>query len=411
MRPTRGYVKQQALAILDDPSGSRFGDPVFAAGFNEAYDALFNALLNAQCPRLTNIIEFTAPINTTSLTPDQIGISDFADYEYMSERSFGTTEKWIDLNPVDRLTQRQPIDRFMEFCYRNDAFYFIGNTTVRDMQLCYETSGEAPTDDATVINLDGCATFLSNYTVGAIGGRKGYEDTAQRCMMLAVGPAYQNGVIGGELFRIVQPRVRSRQHVQMAPKPYSATRRMMVRRAVPYVAAQQGATGGGSQNVPIQFSSNDGTIVGTIDGTNAVFWLVVGVVQATVYLNGIAMTTPNDYLRLNNQITFIGEQIPKPGDVITAQGWTSGSSPTPSSTPERGPLSLTSGSGTIIGPINGINATFTYAVNVAQQTVFRNGQALTVGEDYTPLSNGFTITTPYQIPQTGDSLSAEVWPA
>jgi hypothetical protein len=322
MRPTRAYVKQQTLAILDDPSGSRFGDPVFAAGFNEAYDALFSALLNAQCPRLTNIIEFTAPINTTSLTPDQIGINDFADYEWLAERDFGTCEKYIDLNPVDRLTQRQPLDRFLEFCYRNDAFYFIGNTTVRQMQLEYETSGEAPTDDATIINLDGCATFLSQYTVGRIGGRKGYEDVAAANMLLAVGPRYQEGGIGGELFRIIQPRVRSRQHVQMAPKPYSATRRLMVRRPVPYVSASLGATGGGTTNVPIQFSSNDGTIVGVIDGINAVFWLVVGVVSFTLYRNGQLLTASVDYTPLGNQITFLAPQVPQPGDVITADGYT-----------------------------------------------------------------------------------------
>ena len=322
MRPTRAYVKQQTLAILDDPSGSRFGDPVFAAGFNEAYDAMFTALLNAQCPRLTNLAFFTAPINTTSLTPDQIGINDFADYEWLSERDFGTTNRYVDLNPVDRLTQRQPLDRFLEFCYRNDAFYFIGNTTVRDMQLEYETSGEAPTDDATIINLDGCATFLSNYTVGAIGGRKGYEDTAARCMMLAVGPAYQNGTIGGELFRIVQPRVRSRQHVQLAPKPFSATRRMMIRRATPYVAAQMGATGGGATNVPMQFSSADGTIVGVIDGANAVFWLVVGVVKFDLYRNGQFLTPGVDYTFIGNQFTFLGPQVPAPGDILTASGYT-----------------------------------------------------------------------------------------
>ena len=321
MRPTRGYVKQQTLAILDDPAGSRFGDPVFAAGFNEGYDALFNALLNAQCPRLTNIIEFSAPINTSSLTRAQIGIADFADYEYMSERDFGTTEKWYDLAPVDRLSQRLPLDRFLEFCYRNDAFYFIGNTTVRDMQLCYETSGEAPTDDATVINLDGCATFLSNYAVGAIGGRKGYEDVAQRCMLLAVGPAYQNGTIGGELFRIVQPRVRSRQHVQLAPKPFSATRRMMIRRAVPYVAAQLGYSN--TINTPAQYSSQGGTITGVIDGANAVFWLITGVTSMIVYRNGQLMTQGGvDVTVLGNQITFIGEQVPQPGDIITASGYT-----------------------------------------------------------------------------------------
>src|ERR1017187_10528887 len=323
MRPTRAYIKQQALGILDDPSGSRFGDPVFTVGFNEAYDALFSALLNAQCPRLTVITTFTAPINTTSLTPDQIGIDDFADCEYLSERSFGTLDKYIDLSRVDRLSQRQPQDRFTEFCYRNDAFYFAGNTTVRDMQLCYETSGEAPTDDGITINLDGCATFLSNYTVGAIVGRKGYEDVAQRCMLLAVGPAYQNGQIGGELFRIVQPRVRDRQKVQMAPKPFSASRRVMVRRrAVPYVAAQPGYSN--STNTPAYFSTADGTIAGVVDGTNNIFWLVVGVVSANLFRNQGRLVENVDYTRLNNQFTIINAmQIPQPGDVLTSDGYTS----------------------------------------------------------------------------------------
>jgi hypothetical protein len=88
---------------------------------------------------------------------------------------------------------------------------------------------------------------------------------------------------------------------------------------VPYVAAQQGTTGGGSQDVPIQYSSATGTITGRIDGINNIFWIVVGVRHATVFVNGIARTENVDYTRLNNQITFVTS--PQPGDVISAEAY------------------------------------------------------------------------------------------
>ena len=43
-----------------------------------------------------------------------------------------------------------------------------------------------------------------------------------------------------------------------------------------------GTTGGGATNVPVQFSTSNGTITGVIDGVNCVFWLTIGGVYATV---------------------------------------------------------------------------------------------------------------------------------
>lgn len=321
MRPTRGQVKTQFQNLLDDPAGAVFSDAVFQPAFSEAYDALFTALLTNQCPRLTNIINVTVPPLTPSLTPLQMGIVDFGDYEWLSERPFGSSDRYSDLEPLDRLQQRTPTDRLLEFVYRNDTFYFVGATGVIDLRIEYETSGEAPATDDIVINLDGCSTFLSNYAAGVAGGRKGYDEIANRCMLLAVGPKYDLGSIGGELFRIVQTRVRSRQHVQIAHKPFTASRRVWANRAVPYVAAQQGTTGGGAQNVPIQFSSATGTIVGAIDGSNTVFVLSIGQVQQMVVaVNGQTKTGGGiDYTAVDNQITFV--VAPTTGQVVTAEAY------------------------------------------------------------------------------------------
>jgi hypothetical protein len=321
MRPTRDQVKTRYLSLLDDPSASVFTDAVFQEGFAEAYDALYAAFLTNQCPRITCIALVTVPAMTTALTPAQMGIDDFGDFVRISERAYGSDDKFLDLNAVDRLTQRAATDRLLEFCWRNDTFYFLGATGIRELEVEYETSGDAPTTNVT-IGVDGCLTFLANYAAGVTGARKGYDEIARRCMQLAVGPKYDLGTVGGELFRIIQPRVRSMQHTQIAPKPFSSFRRILARRRVPYVAAQQGTTGGGVPNVPIQFSTADGTIVPLPDGTNTTFWLVVGVTSATVYWNGLVQTEGVDYTRVNNQIAWIATPFLGVGDVITAEAYT-----------------------------------------------------------------------------------------
>ena len=251
MQPTRAQVKSRFQNILDDPSGQVFGESVFADAFGEAYDALFTAFLTNQCPRIELITTFTLPPGTTSSTPATMGVADFGDFVYLAERTSGSINPYRDMMPVDRLPQRAMGDRLLEFNYRNDTFYFVGANQPIDLQLTYDSSGEAPTNDATQIAVDGCLTFLANYAVGVAGGRKGYEEIAGRCMSLAVGPKYDAGTIGGELFRIVQARVRSRQKVQIAPRPFSAYRRLFVRRAVPFVAAQGAAVDGSFITLPV----------------------------------------------------------------------------------------------------------------------------------------------------------------
>lgn len=334
--PTRGDVKQAFWSLLDDPTGKVFtdvptptsppGPSLFQVAFREAYDVLYNTFLNQQVPAVEIVVQgiIVPPYPTTfSLSPLQMGIADFADFEWISERLAGSTDKFVDLVEEDRLTQRSPTDRLLETVYQNGAFQFVGVTTVRELQIKYVSSGLAPTLDASTIQIDNSLTFLSNYSAGWAGILKGYDEMGQRCMGRAVGPKFDMGSIGGELFRLTQPLVRARQLVQAAHKPYTTQRRVLSRwRGIPYVAAQGGTTGGGSINTPVQFSSANGTIVGTIDGVNLVFFLTIGgVISMQLFRNGVLQTVGGDYTSVNNQINFLPASVPQPGDLITAEAY------------------------------------------------------------------------------------------
>lgn len=338
--PTRLETVQAWQWCCDDPNGRVFSDVAPGGGqisfaqwaLNQAYTALYKGCYNYEVPRITDIIDqVQVPPGTTQLAPSQMispsyptGIQSFSQYEYLTERAFGSQDRFIDLNPVDRLAQRAPTDKLKEFVYRNDTFYFIGATTLIELKMEFEFSGVAPTSNTAVMLIDECQSFLSWFMAGVTLPLKGRGAQGKSYMDMAVGPRYSQGEIGGELWRIIQPLVRQRQKVPISKKPYSANRRLMVRMPVPYVAAQQGTTGGGAQNVPIQFTTDNGTIVGVIDGTNAIFTLIQGgVTYMSVYRNGDLQTFGLDYTAVNNQITFTPANIPQPGDVITAEAFVS----------------------------------------------------------------------------------------
>jgi hypothetical protein len=303
------------LVLLDDPNQGTFTDAVFTAAFEEAYDALMQAFVNNQCPRIQVISTYTLPVNTTSLTPEAAGWGNFADFDILEERLSGSSDKFTQLAQWDKLPQRSAFDRLIDFTWHYDTFYFVGATTSRELRVTYETSGQAPTSGT--INVDGCLTFLARAAVAAVGDVKGYDEIAARNRILAYGPKYDQGMIGGELWRLVNTRVREMQHVQIAPKPFSLSRRRSFRR-VPYVAAQQP---NGVGMAPSQMSHAAGTITGTVDGSNDTFYLAYPVSSVVLILNGSTLTPTQHYVHSANQIIFYAPYIPQPGADILAETW------------------------------------------------------------------------------------------
>jgi hypothetical protein len=67
-----------------------------------------------------------------------------------------------------------------------------------------------------------------------------------------------------------------------------------------------------------QYSTEQGTITGTINGVNLVFSLPLGVTPITVFRNGVLMTQGTDVTVVTHTITFNAGQTPQAGDIITA---------------------------------------------------------------------------------------------
>ena len=315
MISTVAQVQNRTLALLDDSAGATFTTAIYTEGFSEAWDAMRAAMVQYQIPFIEEIVEVTISPGVTSLSPSTAGIGGFGELVELEERRAGSTDRYIRIEETDKLQQRDPGEVLGEFVWRLDTFQFIGATTSRQIRIRYWDTGAAPTSGTT--GVDGAITFLSKYAASVMAPRKGYDEYAARYKLEAVGGRYEEGLIGGALFRLIQPMVRSRQRVQVAPKPYGVIRRRAWRRS-PYIAANQPSGGG---HMPAIFKSSDFSLAGLADGSNPTFYLGYPVSRVIVHLNGIALTEGSQFTHGANVITFLDPFIPQPGADIMIEGW------------------------------------------------------------------------------------------
>lgn len=320
MISTLAQVKTRVLSLLDDPNGQTFVDSIVLPAVGEALDVLQSALVFYEIPRSKVVVAYTLAANTTSFSPADAGITDCGEIIELRERQSGSTNKYVHIDEVDDLPQRDETQILGQWEWRGDSFWFVGATEARQIWISYFSTIEQPTDlDSTSTGVDGALNVLSLYAAGVAGPRKGYDELGDRYMLRAVGSRYSDGVIGGELFRLCQPMVRSRQRVQVAPMPYSVSRRILSHRRAPYIAAQQPA---GVGMAPVQFSYFAGTITGTLDGVNDTFYLSFPVTSiGDVTLNGATLTPTQHYTSGSNWVTFIAPYVPQPGADILIQGY------------------------------------------------------------------------------------------
>lgn len=318
MISTKGNVKTRALALLNDVTQGAYTDAVFLEGFNEAWDALRSAFLQYQIPFIEQIVLYNVNPGTTSFSPLDAGIAGFGELVEMEERAAGSTDRFVHVWEKDKLSQRDPGEAILEFVWRLDRFEMIGVTSAREVRISYWDTGAAyPATDGESVGVDGAITFLSNFSAGSMAPRKGDYELGVLYLGKAVGARYDEGIIGGALWRLIQPMVRSRQRVPTAPKPYSVIRRRWQKRQ-PYIAANQPAGGGAT---PAIFTLFGGTITGTVDGTNPTFFLSYPVTRIVVHLNGVTLSPVQHYNAGANVVTFLDPYIPQPGADLMIEGW------------------------------------------------------------------------------------------
>lgn len=313
MIPTVAQVMTRARALLDEADpGNVFQDAVLAPSYSEAYDILWGELLKAEAPRISNIALYTLPANTTVLTPATATIADFGELSELEERAAGSTDDYAHVWEVDKLPQRVASDALREFVWRLDSFYFVGANTARQLRLSYYASGAAPI--AGSVGIDGSLVFLSNCTAAIAGKRKGYEEW-QELWVRAVGSQYTSGIIGGELYNIMLPIIRSKQRTPLQPAPFTMGR--LPRRA--WRGFSIPAVGGG--DVPVSYTSASGLLVGAINGVNVTFTIPISARAVEVIVNGISMTPGVAYAHSANAIVFLAGYEPPTGSDIHVRAY------------------------------------------------------------------------------------------
>lgn len=313
MIPTVAQVMTRARALLDEADpGNVFTDTILTPAFSEAYDILWGELLKAEAPRISNIALYTLPASTVVLTPATASIADFGELIELEERASGSSDDFATVDEVDRLPQRTASDALREFVWRLDSFYFVGANTIRQLRINYYASGTAPA--AGSIGIDGTLLFFGNCTAAIAGKRKGYEEW-QELWVRAVGDKYTNGILGGELYNIMLPIVRSKQRTPLQPAPFTMGR--LPRRQ--WRGFNVSAVGGG--DVPVYYTSASGTLTGAINGVNVTFLMPVSARAVSVVVNGITMTPALAYAHSGNAIVFLAGYEPPTGSDISVQAY------------------------------------------------------------------------------------------
>lgn len=318
MIPTWAQIATRARGHLDevDP-GNVFTDAILGPAISESYDIIWGEFLKAEAPRISNISLYTLPANATVLTPATAGIADFGELIELEERPNGSTDNFAHVWDVDKLPQRTASDALREVVWRLDSFYFVGATTTRELRINYYASGLCPTTGS--IGIDGTLVFFGNCAAALAGKRKGYEEW-QELWNRAVGDKYTNGIVGGELYNIMLPIVRSNQRTPLQTQPFTMSRPPRRRWSGFSIAAPVMPAGG---TVPIDLTSTAGTVVGTIDGVNASFTIPFVATSVEVMVNGLVMAPvlAYNFASGGSQIVFTAGYEPPPGAVIHVQAY------------------------------------------------------------------------------------------
>jgi hypothetical protein len=306
MIPTVAEVQAEIQSLLGDEEGRVFTATLALVGYKRAYRYLREAMIKDQIPRAVSVATFTLPAGTTVLTPAEAGITDFGELIEMGERTPGTTDNFFPVIEAD-IDNGQAGTTINTFEWREDAFYFYGATSSRELRIRYYDSGTAP--ESGSVGIDGCLDFLAHYGAASIGPGRGYDDAEiQRMRREALGPNLDGS--GGLLFNLLQPMVRSLQRVQRQPQPYSAGC-YTSRRSRPslYIAAPP-TTEGLTQIL---------TISGTLDGENNIFTLSQLPARLSLYNNGIRQYENVAYTLAGTVLTFLPGYIPSATDLLLAE--------------------------------------------------------------------------------------------
>lgn len=147
-----------------------------------------------------------------SFTDENVGTGGFVSW---SGEKFS-----LPLTPIDDLDDRDPSDRLTEYQWKNNAFYFHGATTGRQLWIEYLASPEPPLNPNTILPWDNCADVLACLSAMTLAGNKGWNAMATRLRKEALGDSGEANSSGGLLREFINIQILAKQREQQAPRPF-----------------------------------------------------------------------------------------------------------------------------------------------------------------------------------------------
>ena len=218
-KETVGAIKHGARSLLggrDRVYTDEYLQEPFALAFGEMYDAF----LARSLPAIEIIVAYTLPAGTTSLDPATAGITNMGEIARIEERP-SSAEKYTEVL-LRRALPDDDMDSYLRYYeWRGDVLYFVGATREMQLRITYYSSGEAPTDNDSVIAIDGSGQFLKFRTAAIAGPAKGDVELARHWDLQARGRNPDTHP-GGALHRLLNGPVKSLRKTPTQQEAYSA---------------------------------------------------------------------------------------------------------------------------------------------------------------------------------------------
>lgn len=227
MQPTFGAIINDARDYLGDEKGSVFKTAYLMRWLCRALDEMATVFGAYQLP---SVIVISAPITvaagTDELDPaDTVGLENLSEPQFLEERTSGSGDKYIPIQMVDVLPQRDPSDKLRQYTFRGGKFQFVAASADVELRAHYFSSGNyGEADKDAVIAVDDCRNFLAAATAAKAAPGKGYTEEANRAKTDAYGANNINplAILGGYLEVLVNKQLRVLQQTPIQPAMYRA---------------------------------------------------------------------------------------------------------------------------------------------------------------------------------------------
>lgn len=220
MIPSVEEVLQLSARLLGDPLARKFTPDKLQPFFEMAYEELVGEMARYHVAKQKRAVLYTLPANTTTLTPETAGISNFGEMIRMEERRSGSSDLFTLVEVVDRLPQVDPTDKLLYQEWYDDTWHFLRASNNIELRINYWDSGVAPTTGS--VGLDGAKNFLAYRTAAAAALPYGNVELGRDLDRQARGPQLDGGA--GFMHTFIQAQVTAAQQMQLQPPAYRAFR-------------------------------------------------------------------------------------------------------------------------------------------------------------------------------------------